>query len=298
MIKSRCILFVIVMALVFQGIGFSREDVKKDGVVKKIDHILLTPKDPKGLYDFLTRELKLPPAWDYRSYGEFASGAGFAGNVNLESALFEDESIKTDSKITGIAFEPAAETGKIILELDAAKIPHQEPQPFFQGTGENKQKAWTTMGLTDLLPGTIIFTCEYHYPKEAFDGYKKMVQDALEKSQGGPAGIEYVSEILLLVKDKPGALKKWQKFLAPSNEKNGCFKIGNGPAIRIAESEKNCVRSIKFKVKSLEKARQFLKSKKILGSEKKDTVSTDPAKTFDILFEFSPHDPCRGSLEL
>jgi hypothetical protein len=287
MIKSRCILFIIVMALVFQGIGLSREDVKKDGLVKKIDHILLTPEDPKGLYDFLTKELQLPPAWDYRSYGVFASGAGFAGNVNLEAALFEDENIKTGSKITGIAFEPAAGTDKIILELDAAKIPHQEPRPFFQGSGENKQKAWTTVGLTGLLPGTIIFICEYHYPKKAFDEYKKMVQDALKKSQGGPAGIEYVSEILLLVKDKPGALKKWQKFLAPAKEKNGCFKIGNGPAIRIVKSGKNCVRSIKFKVKSLEKARRFLKSKNLLGSDKNDTVSTDPAKTFDILFEFS-----------
>jgi hypothetical protein len=44
--------------------------------VKRIDHILLTPEDPRGLYDFLTEELKLPTAWAFREYEGFASGGG------------------------------------------------------------------------------------------------------------------------------------------------------------------------------------------------------------------------------
>jgi hypothetical protein len=46
-------------------------------VVKRIDHILLIPEDPRGLYDFLTEELKLPAAWAFREYEGFASGGSF-----------------------------------------------------------------------------------------------------------------------------------------------------------------------------------------------------------------------------
>ena len=241
----------------------------------------------KGLYDLLTGVFQLPAAWKYRSYGIFASGAAFAGNVNLEAADFTDPGIKTGSRITGIAFEPAGTTGEAVLSLKKRNIPHDPPQPFFSGQGEKRQKSWTTTGITGILPGTLVFLCEYHYPAEEFAGYKNMLKTALGKSQGGPLGIQYVSSITLMVKNKKQALKKWQNLLDPAAVAKDYFTIGEGPAICLVEGDTDQIRSITFKVRSVKTAREFLKSKNLLGKSDGTSVFTDPVKTFDILFTFS-----------
>jgi hypothetical protein len=68
--------------MLFLGASNMTEDAL---AVKRIDHILLIPEDPRGLYDFLTQELRLPVAWAFREYEGFASGGVFVGNVNLEA---------------------------------------------------------------------------------------------------------------------------------------------------------------------------------------------------------------------
>jgi len=63
--------FIFMMAMLFLGASSMTENAS---AVKRIDHILLTPEDPRGLYDFLTQELRLPVAWAFREYEGFASG--------------------------------------------------------------------------------------------------------------------------------------------------------------------------------------------------------------------------------
>lgn len=288
MIRTRLVAILFIISSLFISAKYNNHgNVEKQSLVTRIDHILLTPDDPLGLYKFLTEDLKLPPAWKYQSYGDFASGAGYAGNVNLEAALFSGNTIKTGSKITGIAFEPASGTEQLIINLNKMGIPHDKPQPFFQGTSENKTKLWTTVGINNFVSGSLIFTCEYHYPEGELDKYRMMLNGIMEKTKGGPAGILSVKEIIINVKNESVSLRKWRKFLSPLKEKNGLFLPENGPGIRIVRSTDSQISSVVFLVNSLKKVKEFLIRKDILGNEKKDEISTDPKKTFGILFSFT-----------
>lgn len=259
---------------------------KSSFAVKRIDHILLTPADPRGLYDFLTAELKLPIAWAYRDYEGFASGGIFCGNVNLEALLMNQENLSSVSYISGIAFEPAETTDEAVNILKQRQIPFNESQTYEFGPEQSKIKMWTTTILKDFLPGSVIFICEYHPGIFNPPLWRNTLQKKLKEIKGGPLGIEYVKEIEIRVKEKESTLQKWQNLLNPYLlSSDGCFALGDGPRLCINESDTDHIYSIKIKVKSLDEAREFLLSRGLIRQEKKHSITLDPEKTFGILFE-------------
>jgi len=254
--------------------------------VKRIDHILLTPEDPRGLYDFLTQELKLPTAWAFREYEGFASGGIFFGNVNLEALVMNQDNLSTPSKIAGMSFEPAEPTAEVVEELKRRQIAHDEPRTYEFGPEQSKIKMWTTTILKDFLPGSVVFICEYHPGLFNPPAWRNTLQKKLKEIKGGPLGIEYVKELELRVKDKEKALHKWQNLLSPHLfSLDGCFAVGDGPRLCMVESDKDYIHSIKIKVKSLDNAREFLSSRGLLGQDKKSSIILNTDKTFGILFE-------------
>jgi hypothetical protein len=257
-----------------------------ESVVKRIDHILLTPEDPRGLYDFLTEELKLPAAWTFREYEGFASGGIFFGNVNLEALVMNQDNLSAQSKIAGIAFEPEEPIGKVVEDLKRRQIAFDEPRTYEFGPEQSKIKMWTTTILKDFLPGSVVFICEYHLGLFNPPAWRNTLQKKLNEIKGGPLGIEYVKELEMRIKDKEKALQKWQNLLSPHLfSSDGCFAIGDGPRLCIVESEKNYIHSIKIKVKSLDNARVFLSSRGLMGQDKKFSIILNPDKTFGIFFE-------------
>lgn len=254
--------------------------------VKRIDHILMTPEDPRGLFDFMTQELKLPIAWAFREYEGFASGGVFFGNVNLEALVMNQNNISSPSRIAGVAFEPAGPTAGVIEELRRRQITHGDPRTYEFGPEQSKIKMWTTTILHDFLPGSVVFICEYHPGLFNPPAWRNTLQKKLEEVKGGPLGIEYVKELALRVKDKEKAIQKWQNLLSPYLfSPDGCFAIGDGPRIRMVESDKDYIHSIIIKVKSLDNARKFLLSRGLLGQDKKFSIVLNVDKTFGILFE-------------
>jgi hypothetical protein len=255
-------------------------------VVKRIDHILLTPENPRGLYDFLTQELKLPTAWAFREYEGFASGGIFFGNVNLEALVMNLDNLSTPSKIAGMAFEPAEPTAEVVEELKRRQIAHDEPRTYEFGPEQSKIKMWTTTILKDFLPGSVVFICEYHPGLFNPPAWRNTLQKKLKEIKGGPLGIEYVIELELRVKNKEKALQKWQNLLNPHFfSPDDCFAVGDGPRLCMVESDKDYIHSIKIKVKSLDNAREFLSSRGLLGQDNKFSVILNTNKTFGILFE-------------
>jgi hypothetical protein len=258
--------------------------------LEQVDHILLVPDNPRGLFDFFAQELKLPVAWPFREYGQFASGGVFAGNVNLEAAVFSGGSVNSPTKIVGIAFEPSGSTEEVVRELDRRQIAHLEPQSFEMGPEGNKMRMWTNTILEEMLPGSFIFICEYQiYKIHKTDpsAVRNQLREALKKIDGGPLGIEYVSEVKIKVKERDKGLERWKTFFEPYERfQDGCFDLGKGPKIRFFEADANCIDSLRIKVKSLEKASGFLSSKGMVGKKNEQMVITDPQKTFGILFEF------------
>jgi hypothetical protein len=272
-----------ISAILFLGAGNMTEE---PSVVKRIDHILLTPEDPRGLYDFMTQELKMPVAWSFREYEGFASGGVFFGNVNLEALVMNRDSLSTPSMIAGIAFEPAGPTDEVVEEIKRRQIAHDKPRTYEFGPEQSKIKMWTTTILTDFLPGSVVFICEYHPGIFNPPAWRKSLQKQLLEIKGGPLGIEYVKEVELRVKDREKALQKWKNLLKPhSYSPDGCFNIGNGPRLYMVESDKDYIHSIKIKVKSLDDAREFLSSRGLMGQDKKDSITLNPEKTFGVLFE-------------
>jgi len=254
--------------------------------VKRIDHILLTPEDPRGLYDFLTEELKLPVAWPFREYEGFASGGIFFGNVNLEVLVMNQDNLPPPSNIAGMAFEPAGSTEEVVEELKRRQIAHDEPRTYEFGLGQSRIKMWTTTILKDFIPGSVVFFCEYHPGFFNPPAWRNTLQKKLKEIKGGPLGIEYVKELELRVKDKEKELQKWQNLLSPDFfSSDGCFAVGDGPRLCIVESDKGNIHSIKIKVKSLDSAREFLLSRGLLGQDRRHSIKLDTNKTFGILFE-------------
>jgi hypothetical protein len=289
--KWMCLTVGMILSFLFNQ-AFTYQDAATQSfrLVEQIDHILLAPDNPRGLFDFFTQDLKLPVAWPFREFGSFVSGGVFAGNVNLEAAVFSGDSVHPQSKIVGMAFEPLGSTEEIIKELDRRRIAHLDPQPFEMGPEGNKMKLWTNTILKDMLPGSFIFFCEYHiYEIHNTDpsAVRNQLKEALIKIDGGPLGIEYISEVKIKVKEWDKALESWGNFLEPCEGfKNGCFDLGKGPKIRFLQTDTDCIDSLTIKVKSLKKAHDFLSSKEMVGTKDEQRIITDPNKTFGIIFEF------------
>lgn len=278
------ILFIFIISNVI--IAKARHKMENDSAVKRIDHILLTPENPRGLYDFLTNELKLPVAWAFREYEGFASGGVFFGNVNCEALVMNRDSLLTPSKIAGIAFEPEESTGHAVDELKQRQIAYDEPRTYEFGQGQSKIKMWTTTVLKDFLPGSVVFICEYHPGLFNPPAWRNTLQKKLKEIKGGPLGIEYVKELELRVKDKKKAIQKWRNFLDPHVfSSDGCISVGGGPKLCIVDSDKDYIHAIKIKVKSLDHARAFLSSRGLIGEDNKFSLTLNPDKTFGILFE-------------
>jgi len=283
--KCLVVVFSILFISVLLSVG-ANNLTESAAAVKRIDHILLTPENPRGLYDFLTKELKLPTAWAFREYEGFASGGIFFGNVNLEAMVMNQDNLSSPSKIAGIAFEPAEPTGEIVEELNRRQIDYDEPRTYEFGPEQSKIKMWTTTILKDFFPGSVVFICEYHPGLFNPPAWRKTLQKKLKEIKGGPLGIEYIKELELRVKNKEQALQKWQNLLSPNSSfSDGCFAVGDGPRLCIMESDKDYIHSIKIKVKSLDNARNFLLSRGLLGQDKKHSITLNPDKTFGILFE-------------
>jgi hypothetical protein len=261
-------------------ISVSAQDKNEIGLINRIDHIVFMVDDPVGLFTFLNKELKLPMAWDYENYGEFSCGGVCAGNINLESYFNPNDSAFTTSNITGIAFEPSIITDELNKKFDKLGVSYVGPFPF----PEAGPKMWTNTILTELLPGSQIFVCEYHYPNEEYVQRRKSLNTQLTDAFGGPLGIEYVCEIKMEIKEPQK--KNWETFLGTRINENEPISMAEGLDLRFVNSNENRIKSIKFKVRSLNKTRKHLSENGMLGYDKENMISTRPENTFGILFEF------------
>lgn len=285
--KGKCIRFDI--DFVDEQMSAKKSDDKEkaenkinfpDGtLIANVDHIVFMPEKPIEFFKFLSEELQLPVAWAYEDFGEFSCGGVTAGNINLESYHNPNDSVTTLSKTTGIAFEPAINTDSFVKELTKNGINHFALPEY--------EEMWTNTVLTDMLPGSQIFSCEYHFPKEALEFQRMGQKEKLEKVDGGPLGIEYVNKITLEVTDLETCKNKWNKLLYPIKaNKNNSYVFDNGIEIQLIKSDKYCIQSVRFKVNSIEKAKKYLVSKDILGQSSKKLLATNPDKCFGVLFEF------------
>jgi hypothetical protein len=262
--------------------GQQKPSQRSSALVNGVDHFFAYSAEPEPLFKFFRDTLGLPQVWDFKSYGDFASGGVWMGNVDFEVVTWKPssgEALPTEFK--GIAFEPAGYTPSLIAELDRRTIKHDKPEPTLMKDKEGREVVgWINTGLDgpDGIPPSNISIFAYDSTsKEHKAAQVEKSIAALQKAQGGPLGIVAVKELAIGVLDLKTAKTKWQKLLDRPNRHSGTlYRFSSGPAIRLFAAPAEGFKRIVLQVHSLRKAREFLAQRSLLKKSRDKKIYIDP----------------------
>jgi hypothetical protein len=245
---------------------------------------MIGSNQPEELFQLFSEKLGFPTAWAFQSYGTFSSGGVGFGNVNIEVIHAQGR----QTGLIGVALEPDS-VPQLVSGLDDRGLRHKAPAPFYQKDSSGKDVLmWTTVGLNDLppAPGFAVFFCKYNFDVAA---RRTRIQRELQGHGGGPLGIESTAELVIGVRDIASAQRQWRLLLGPERvgpervgpERAGhelLWQLGSGPSIRLVEDQEDRFTQLRLKVKSLERARAFLKDKNLLGVDAGREISIEPSR--------------------
>jgi hypothetical protein len=232
---------------------------------------LIGSNEPEQLFRLFSEKLGLPVAWPFRSYGQFSSGGVGLGNVNIELVGSEHR----QSGLTAVALEPTASLSEVLSRLDAQGLKHGTPAPFFQkDSSGTKRLLWTTVNMMTLPPRGTVFFCKYNFD---VNERRALINRELQSHGAGSLGIESVMELVIGAKDMAAAQHDWGILLGPvPPSQEPLWQIGTGPAIRLVAAQEDHFVLLRLKVKSLDRARAFLKRQNLLGVDGQHEISLDP----------------------
>jgi hypothetical protein len=115
----------------------------------------------------------------------------------------------------------------------------------------------------------------------------RILRTRLDEVEGGPLGVKYVKEVELGVKNVGKSMADWRVLLDPVKPiSEDTWKIGEGPTLRLTLDKENSIKSISVRVKSLRKARKFLKMNGLLGEEKEDMLALHRGRVNNLNIRF------------
>jgi hypothetical protein len=119
------------------------------------------------------------------------------------------------------------------------------------------------------------FFCEWN----AFDiaASRERAREELQGRDGGPLGVQRVSEVVLGARNLAAETERWRRLLDPAPMADGAWELGDGPAIRIAGDGEDRIQALVWEVGSLDRARRFLEEEGMLGIAGDTQVTIDPA---------------------
>ena len=246
-------------------------------IVARVDHVFVPVADPAPHLELFSGELGLPVAWPVTNKGSFTSAAVCVGNANIEWITAHDSTAPflepTEPLcVRGVAFEPH-DGERMVDELSARGFDHSGAVPHDDAGG-----SWTNVFLPGMMPrSALIFLCDYRGETRE---QRRAVREEFASGGGGPLGVRRLAEVTLGVLDVPAAMDAWSRLLAPAEpERQGAFRLGDGPAIRIKESPMEGVAGLWLEVASLDKARDALRKLDLLGPMRASGMGLDYAKT-------------------
>jgi catechol 2,3-dioxygenase-like lactoylglutathione lyase family enzyme len=277
---NRCSFrFVLVATLTWTAMSagaLAQSSGPQGSLVRQVDHILINTENPESLFRFFSEKLGLPVAWAFQSYGTFSSGGVSPGNVNIELIHLEG----SPSGFVGTGLEPSSgSVSETVAGMDARRLKHGSPAPFTQkDSSGNERLLWTTLDTTLLpMPEGVVFFCKYNAD---VNERRAGLQRELESHGGGPLGIESANELVVNVRDLSAAQRDWQALLGPPRAgEEHVWQVGGGPAIRLIAAKEDRLALLRIKVKSLERARAFLKAEGLLGTDTGREVSLERSRT-------------------
>jgi len=243
--------------------------------VNKIEHFFASSPKSEKLFEFFSKELELPVVWKYQAWGDFASGGVTLGNVVFELVTFKGADT---TSFNGIALEPRHHMEEFEKELDKLGIAHDTiDNSNVSKDSTGALRGWALFTPKDLLPNEAnLFVCDYKNRQRIIDN-RIMAADKLKEINGGGLGVILMEEIVVGTTNFQKYNDQFSKLPGVTQEKNGLFLFGEGPALRLEQDRKNWIPKIVIKVKSLNTAKAFLASKKLLGKANTKSIFILPA---------------------
>ena len=280
--------------------GEHRAQQQHSPLLKGVDHFFATSSEPEVLFKFFRDTLSLPQVWDFKNFGDFASGGVWMGNVEFEVVTWKPpQGQKLPTEFAGIAFEPVGYTDSLVEELDRRAIKHGKPEPTLMKDQEGRQYVgWINTGLDGpggIPPSNVSIFVYDSTSKEKKAARNDRSDAALQKSQGGPLGVLAVKELSIGVVDLKAARVKWRMLLdRPDQESGDLYKFSQGPAVRLFAAPTDGFKSIVLQVRSLRKAKEFLAQRNLLKKSRDKTVAIDPVAIGGLLIILEEINLARG----
>lgn len=251
-------------------------------LLKGVDHFFAFSTEPEPLFKFFRDTLGLPQVWDFKNFGDFASGGVWMGNVEFEVVTWKTApGEKQSTEFKGIAFEPVGYTDDLVKELDRRAIKHGKPETTVVKDNEGRERVgWINTGIDG--PGGIPPSDVSIFVYDSTSKEKKAAQNersntALQNSQGGPLGVVRVKELAIGVVDLKAAKAKWRMLMdRPDQQSSNLYRFSLGPDIRLSGAPTDGFKSIVLQVRSLQKAKEFLASRNLLKKSTDNTVAIEP----------------------
>lgn len=247
-------------------------------LIAKVDHVSGVLPDAGAVFAFARDSLGLAVVWPYQSYGTFASGGLWTGNVVIEFVRSGSPNGGTrPAEWKHIAFEPVAHTDAAVAELDRRHIGHDAPEPYTSGkAGDPDRIRWTNTFLTDFAPDDAVFLCDYADRDRTHRAHADANAN-LTLREGEPLGIVGTETIVLGVRDVARASAQWRRLTdarGPAGAiANDTFHFGSGPAVHLVRDTTDGIQSLVLRVRSLPDAEHFLVNHGWLESDTPDRVT-------------------------
>jgi len=264
------------------GRSYAQEThVPLEVLVRQVDHITLNADEPEQLFRLFTETLGLPVDAPWRSLQVATNRTISVGSVGFDSIYVELGHVQDRPPgLMGVGLEPGGSVSDVVAGLDAQGLKHGAPALHYaidsSGTIKDSsgkpELAYTTVSMTSLLPGEIFF-CQYdaahmlsRYGAADAGARRARFQRDLQNHGGGPLGIQSIVELGIGVSDITAAKRDWRILLGPPQAgEEFVWQLGAGPAIRLVAAPEDHLVLLRMKVKSLERARAFLKRENLLG---------------------------------
>lgn len=228
-----------------------------------------------SVFHFLSDKLQLPVYYQPLTIGDRKYAGVYAGNLVLEPCgpYSEFKYATNDFKAIffGLTFEPAqsiASTAKILQQKGIQHEVGGEEFIFFKDS---------------LLCGDNIYVSIMDKHEKEKDHLKfDSLRLALNKNTMPGLGIEYVKEVQIRYTSDQ-FLDQWQKLNGAMKLRDSkVWKLNNELVLQFIPGKIREVKSIVFKVKSLEKAKKYLTKNNISFTQNPQNIQLDKSGTFGL----------------
>ena len=259
--------------------------------VKRIDQIYCRMEsvgDVNKLYYLFSNTLGFPEAWPPKDRKTYYGGGVYTGNTWLKWTTPNLKSYPMTNKparFSSIQAEPT-EYNRSLKEIERRGLTHDADSVSTSEDSSRQEREWCRssritdtpfkeIGLSLCKYSPFAFT-EHTSTPEAVDLHEhySILRTRLDEVEGGPLGVRYVKEVELGVKNVGESMADWSVLLDPIKPiGEDTWKIGTGPTLRLTLDKENSIKSISVRVRSLRKARRFLKMNGLLGEERDGVVT-------------------------